>query len=94
MSDAFSRTEITKRLHDLVGWQFDGKQIAREFKLEDFKQAVRFVNRIALTAEQLNHHPDILIQYNKVTVSVFTHSANGITQKDLDLAFKINGLVD
>jgi 4a-hydroxytetrahydrobiopterin dehydratase len=62
----------------------------RTFVLEDFVQSLRFVNRVARHAESMNHHPDILIQYNKVRLVLTTHDKGGLTMKDFNLARKIN----
>jgi 4a-hydroxytetrahydrobiopterin dehydratase len=61
----------------------------RIFVFEDFVQSLRFVNRVARQAESMNHHPDILIQYNKVRLAVTTHDEGGLTMKDFTLARKI-----
>ena len=74
-------------------WRREGAAIEREWKLEDFKQAIAFVNRVADTAETFNHHPDIIIHgWNKVRLELSTHSQGGITQADLDMAARIDGL--
>ena len=74
-------------------WERDGAAIAREFKLADFAAAMAFVNQVAQMAEDANHHPDILIHgWNKVRLTLSTHSEGGLTQADLDLARGIDGL--
>lgn len=73
----------------LVGlplWEPADGQIATEFAFADFRQAVAFVVRVAFEAEQADHHPDIDIRYNRVRIALSTHSAGGVTSKDLDLA--------
>jgi len=72
------------------GWRLRGKHISRTFAFEDFAGSMRFVNRVARQAESMNHHPDILIQYNKVRLSLTTHDEGGLTMKDFRLAQKIN----
>lgn len=94
MAEKFSNSEIVRRLADLPGWQFNKSEIVRLFEFENFKKSIHFVNRIALSAEKMNYHPDILIRYDKVRVSLSTISENGVTQKDFDLAFEINGLFE
>jgi 4a-hydroxytetrahydrobiopterin dehydratase len=74
------------------GWRLRGKQISRTFAFEDFARSMRFVNRVARQAESMNHHPDILIQYNKVRLALTTHDEGGLTMKDFRLAQKINRL--
>jgi 4a-hydroxytetrahydrobiopterin dehydratase len=82
--------EIKKGLKDLNDWKQSGKEIGKEFKLKDFRAALSFVNDIGKEAEEMNHHPDILIHsYNKVRVTISTHSEGGITPKDFKLAQKI-----
>ncbi|MGD0690306.1 MAG: 4a-hydroxytetrahydrobiopterin dehydratase [Candidatus Bathyarchaeia archaeon] len=72
------------------GWRLRGKYIWRSFAFEDFAQSMRFVNRVATRAESMNHHPDILVQYNKVKLVLTTHDSGGLTMKDFTLARKIN----
>jgi 4a-hydroxytetrahydrobiopterin dehydratase len=82
--------EIHKRLESLIDWIYSNRQIAKEFKLADFKQALEFVNKVGNTAEEMDHHPDILIHsWNKVKISISTHSEGGVTDKDFQLAEKI-----
>ena len=87
-----TKLEVAKRLTSLRGWHLRGKQISRVFVFDDFAQSIRFVNRVAKRAESMNHHPDILIRYNKVQLSLTTHDEGGLTMKDFRLAGKINQL--
>ena len=74
-------------------WRREGDAIVRELQLSDFASAMAFVNAVAGLAEAANHHPDILIHgWNKVRFTLSTHSADGLTQSDLDLARGIDGL--
>ena len=73
------------------GWELKAAEIAKLYKFKDFKEAMGFVNRVADLAEEADHHPDILIRYNKVTLTLSTHSAGGLTEKDFQLARKIDG---
>jgi len=84
--------EIRERLGGLEGWERDGAALRREFKFDDFKGSVDFVNRITPVAEEMNHHPDLSISWNTVTVSLSTHSQGGITENDFELAKKIDPL--
>ena len=79
-------------LADLPEWERAGSAIRRTFKLRDFAEAMAFVNRVAVAAEAANHHPDIDIRWNRVTLTLSTHSEGGLTDKDLALARKIHGL--
>ena len=84
--------EIEERLSGLSGWERDGDAIEREFELADFKGSVDFVNRLTPEAEEMNHHPDLEISWNKVTVKLSTHSEGGLTENDFELARRISAL--
>ena len=84
--------EIRERLGDLEGWERAGDSLRKEFKLDDFKGSVDFVNRITPPAEEMNHHPDIAISWNKVELTLSTHSEGGLTESDFELASRIDGL--
>jgi 4a-hydroxytetrahydrobiopterin dehydratase len=74
-------------------WRHEGSSIVREWKLDDFGQAIAFVNRVANAAEVANHHPNILLHgWNKVRLELSTHSEGGLTRADLDLASRIDAL--
>ena len=87
---AFSEEEVRRRLPELDGWEFDGKQLSRLFVRPSFMDAIQFVQRIAEAAEQAAHHPDIDIRYDTVRLHLMTHSEHGITDKDFALAKDIN----
>jgi 4a-hydroxytetrahydrobiopterin dehydratase len=87
-----SDEEIDERLAGLDGWERDGDAIRRQFEFDDFKGSVDFVNRLTPEAEGMNHHPDLEISWNKVTVSVTTHSEGGLTENDFDLAARVSRL--
>lgn len=74
-------------------WQEVNGKLTRTFEFPDFGAAMGFVNEVAKIAEEMNHHPDIRINYNKVTLELFTHSAGAVTEKDHTLAERINTLV-
>lgn len=67
---------------ELPGWRLDGRAITRQFTFGDFAEAVSFVVRLGFSAEAADHHPDILINYKRVTLTYTTHSAGGLTDKD------------
>jgi 4a-hydroxytetrahydrobiopterin dehydratase len=83
---------IARELAEVSGWERAGDSIIRTATLGDFKEAMVYVNQIAEIAEERNHHPDITIQWNKVTLTLSTHSAGGLTANDFDLARRINTL--
>ena len=92
--EKFSEAQIEAGLESHPAWVELNGEIQRTFEFEDFLGAMKFVNQVAEYAEREQHHPDILIRYNKVTLSVSTHDANGITQKDFDLADATDNLVE
>jgi 4a-hydroxytetrahydrobiopterin dehydratase len=84
-----SDEEIDERLAELDGWKREGEAIQRTFELGDFKGSVDFVNRLTPEAEDMNHHPDLAISWNQVTVTITTHSEGGLTENDFELARRI-----
>lgn len=77
-----SLTEAEQRLKALNGWRLEGDQITRQFTFAGFPDAVAFVSRLVPEAEAADHHPDILINYRRVTLTYSTHSEGGLTDKD------------
>ena len=94
MTTRMSEREIAAALAQADGWAETGGQIQRTYQFDDFLGAMAFVNRIADYAERAQHHPDILIRYSKVTLSVNTHDAGGITAKDFALAEEADRLAN
>ncbi len=74
-------------------WTSTGEAIQRTLQFPDFVASMAFVNRIASAAEEAQHHPDILIRYNKVTLTLSTHDAGGLTKKDFDFARRIDAML-
>ncbi len=90
-----SRLDEATRAEFLAGhsdWALDGESISRTYVLRDFKESMAFVTQVALAAEVADHHPDIDIRWNKVTVVLSTHSARALTAKDTDLAAELDSL--
>jgi 4a-hydroxytetrahydrobiopterin dehydratase len=87
-----SQSEIDQALADAGGWRQQGNEISRTYTLPSFPAALVFASAVGHLAERANHHPDFLIQYTKVTLTLSTHSAGGLTDKDFALANEINGL--
>lgn len=82
--------QINFNLKNLNDWSFENDSITKQFQFKDFIEALTFVNAVGLEAEKMDHHPDILMfAWNKVKISISTHSAGGITEKDFALAQKI-----
>ncbi|HIK31484.1 MAG TPA: 4a-hydroxytetrahydrobiopterin dehydratase [Oscillatoriales cyanobacterium M59_W2019_021] len=84
--------QIQERASQLPNWTVDGKTLTRTWTFENFIQAIEFVNRLVDPAERAGHHPDISISYNKVNVSLTTHDAGGLTDKDFELAGVLSDL--
>jgi 4a-hydroxytetrahydrobiopterin dehydratase len=83
--------EIMNKLKNLDNWSFDNNQIHSDFQFKDFKEALNFVNKVGDEAEKMNHHPDIFLHsWNKVKITISTHSEGGVTEKD----FKLAGIID
>lgn len=87
-----SPAEIEGLLRAAPEWTVVGDAISRTFQFRDFAEAMRFVNQAAAHAEQVQHHPDILIRWNRVTLTLSTHDAGGVTHKDVDFAHFAEGL--
>ena len=87
-----SDDEIGAALADLPGWDLAGGAITKQFRLGGFPGAVAFVVRLSYDAEAADHHPDLDIRYDKVRVTLSTHSEGGVTAKDVDLARAIEAL--
>jgi 4a-hydroxytetrahydrobiopterin dehydratase len=90
--DVLTDEQVADRLAGLSGWTRDHDSIVHVQKLADFRAALLYVGAVAYLAEAANHHPDIMIQWNKVTLTLSTHSAGGLTANDFALAEQINRL--
>jgi 4a-hydroxytetrahydrobiopterin dehydratase len=93
MSQLLTDSEVSERLEGLPSWRrADGDEpaITATYELTDFVAALDFVNRVGHEAELMNHHPDIDIRWNKVTLVLSTHSEGGLTDNDIELAHRIN----
>ncbi len=90
---ALPADKVTELLQDLPGWSLIDKAIEREFRFDNFTEAMEFVNRVASLSEAEAHHPDIYISYNKVRLTLTTHKVNALSCKDFILATKIDRLV-
>lgn len=85
-------TQIKQALETVPDWTKKGQAITRTFEFKDFPAAIKFVTAVARLAEKAWHHPDIDIRWNKVSLTLTTHDAGGLTGKDFELANKFNGL--
>lgn len=84
--------EITHQLDGLHGWKLQHGALQRTYQFKDFVEAMAFVNRLAVLAEEAGHHPDIDIRYNRVVVGLVTHDAGGVTANDTKMATRIGSL--
>ena len=94
MNQHFSLKKIHQNdLEQLDGWYLDKKAIAKAFTFSSFNEAIEFINAVALFAEKRNHHPEINIDFNKVSLSLTTKDCDGLTEKDFVLAKEIDTLI-
>ena len=90
--ELLSDSEIESRLQTVDGWERSGDAIVKTFELSDFVGSVEFVRKLVEPAEDLGHHPDLSISWNKVNVSITNHAAGGLTENDFELARRIDAL--
>ncbi len=83
---------MNNKSSDLGNWEDIEGKLCKDFKFNNFIESFSFITKIALESEKMDHHPDILISYNKVNIKLITHDKNQITEKDIDLAKKIDQL--
>jgi 4a-hydroxytetrahydrobiopterin dehydratase len=84
--------EINERLSGLPGWERSGEEISKSFACGNFVASVRFAEALVEPAEAMNHHPDLAISWDTVTVTISTHSEGGLTEADFELARKVDAL--
>lgn len=84
--------QVESRLESLPEWTLSGDNLQRTIGFTDFRAAMAFVNKLADAAEESAHHPDIMIRYGKVTLTLTTHDAGGLTEKDFKMAATIDAL--
>ncbi len=90
--EKLSQEQIEKELKNLEGWSISSGKLHKEFEFTDFNEAFGFMTRAALHIEKLNHHPEWFNVYNKLTIELTTHDAQGITENDINLAKILNSL--
>jgi 4a-hydroxytetrahydrobiopterin dehydratase len=90
---AISESEVRTRLEEVPGWDVGDKSLVRKLSWRSFPEAIAFVVKVAFVAEGADHHPDIAINYRRVTLTLWTHTEGGITEKDFALAKAINKLM-
>lgn len=89
---ALTSEQIRTRLNELPGWTIEGLSIRHTWSFRDHYQAMAFVNAVAWVSHQTDHHPDMQVGYNRVSVAYSTHSSGGISEKDLICAAKVSQL--
>jgi 4a-hydroxytetrahydrobiopterin dehydratase len=92
MSDPLDAAQLDSALAELPGWSLKGTAIERQFTITSFPDAVALLTRLAFEAEAVDHHPDFVLKYRRLTVRYWTHTAGGVTQKDVDAAHAANRL--
>lgn len=91
--DKLTQEQVEAKIADLPQWALNGESLQRTFNFDDFVAAIAFVNRVADLAESMQHHPDIMIRYSKVTLTLTTHDANGLTESDFAFAHASDSFV-
>ena len=94
MSDLLEAEDLSAALKKCPEWEYEKNSINRTFEFEEFMDGIDFVNSVADIAEEAQHHPDIRINYTKVTLKLTTHDAGGVTEADVELAQRVDNLVD
>jgi 4a-hydroxytetrahydrobiopterin dehydratase len=94
MSDLLEDDDLSAALKKCPEWEHEKNAITRTFEFEEFMDGIDFVNSVADIADEAQHHPDIRINYTKVTLKLTTHDAGGVTDADVELAQRIDNLVD
>jgi 4a-hydroxytetrahydrobiopterin dehydratase len=94
MSELITADELEAVLKKCPEWEIEGDSITRTVEFEEFTEAIDFVNDLAEIAEDAQHHPDIDIRYTRVTLALTTHDVGGVTELDVELAQRIDNLVD
>lgn len=92
--DILDTDTIDRALADLDGWRRDGDAIVRDLRFPSFMDAIRFIDRVAVVAEEADHHPELTNVYWNVGVRLTTHDAGGVTTRDVDLARAIDAVVE
>ena len=94
MSELLEKEELTIALKKCPEWEYELKYITRTIEFEEFRAGLDFVNNVGEIADDAQHHPDIMIKHTKVTIKLTTHDVGGVTDLDIQLAQRIDNLVD
>lgn len=94
MADLIDSSNLDNFTKKVPEWEIDGESLTRTFEFDEFMEAVDFVNSVAEIAEEAQHHPDIDIRFNTVTLALTTHDLGGLTKADFEVAARVDNLVD
>jgi len=86
--------EVAARLQTLRGWAIAGSTLMKRFEFKDFRGAVDFLDQITPVADEQNHHPDVAIHWNELTLTLWTHASGGLTERDFRLAGTIDKMTE
>jgi 4a-hydroxytetrahydrobiopterin dehydratase len=89
----YNKEEVAPLLLNLNDWQYNSEGIEKKFQFKNFTEALGFLVKVGVVSEKMNHHPELFNVYNKVNIRLTTHDASGVTDKDIKLAFEIDGLL-
>lgn len=92
--DVLSKEDLKRMLKKVPEWEIDGKKIVRTIEFDGFTEAVDFLTEVAEVAEDEGHHPDVDIRYGKVVLMLTTHDAGGVTEADVEVAQRLDNLID
>lgn len=91
--EQLTKEEISTAINNLSGWRYEDNALVKNFVFKDFKETLSYMMGIGIIAEDMNHHPEWFNVYNKLDIRLTTHDADGVTQKDIDLATKIEEIL-
>ena len=94
MADLIDPSNLDNFAKKVPEWEIEGENLTRTFEFDEFMEAIDFVNSVAEIAEEAQHHPDIDIRFNTVTLTLTTHDLGGLTKPDFDVAARVDNLVD
>ncbi len=90
--ELLSEEGVQQQMTALPGWQIESRELVKEFRFASYLAGIEFVRHVAVLAEAMNHHPDLVVGWRKVTVRLSTHSAGGLTRLDFELAGQITAV--
>jgi len=94
MPERIPTEELPRRLKKIPEWEISKDRLVRTFEFDEFMEGIDFINGVAEIAESANHHPDIIVRYNLVKLSLTSHDSGGITNRDFELAARVDTLID